>query len=100
MSEEKLIVAKMLSGEEIIGKVVPENSEELVLTDILAIVYIQQQDGRTGWMFQPYSPLTGAVKRINQDHITFVTEASDQLIEAYKKVTSPIVTPNKGLVLG
>jgi len=104
MSEEsaigKTLVVKLITGEEIIGKVVDLKQGAIALENVFGIGYQQSQEGRIGFGFMPYSPLSVDPKFINMNHIIFACEPKEGLQQAYNQQTGAIITPNKSIITG
>lgn len=101
-----IVVLKLVSGEEVIGtasenNLPNEHSDFVELENVLSVqLTMNQQTGKIGFGFLPYSPLTEDKKKFKKEHIMQINKPKDTLENAYKDLTGQIITPNKGLLLG
>ena len=95
--EVKLL--RMQSGEEVVAEMVREGEYTYELSN--PIVMVPGRDGNIG--FAPWCPLVSKeVKTITvrASHVTYVTLPTEQVVENYLEIFSPIITPNnKGLII-
>ena len=93
---------KLISGEELVGEVVHEEADHIVLQNPLAIMIQRAQDGNLGIGFVPFAPYLG--KGVNfefkLDKLLFVKEVDDQMKNQYNSIFGGIVTPPKQLIIG
>ena len=97
-----IAVIKLITTEELIGKVETFTADAIALENVLGVGY--QMDphtpGKIGFGFIPFSPMTtGKVKHFDRIHVVMVDEPTGQLKQAYEQATGAIVTPNKTLIL-
>lgn len=92
---------KLISGEELIGELLYEDSDHIVLKNVLAIMIRQDQQGNLGVGFIPFAPYAGknASFEFKLDKLTFVVEVDDQMRNQYNSIFGGIVTPPKTLIL-
>jgi hypothetical protein len=94
-----VLVIKLSSGEEILGKVVDvKENTAIALQNTLAIGYERDNKGQIGYGFIPWGPLVSDVKFINMNHIIYASEPKDSLAQAYNQATGAIVTPSKQII--
>lgn len=92
---------KLVSGEELIGEVIFEETDHIVLKNVLAILIRQDQQGNLGVGFLPFAPYVGknASFEFKKDKLTFAMEVDDQMRNQYNSIFGGIVTPPKTLIL-
>lgn len=96
-------IVRLVSGEEIIGKVNEvfsgERRTHLILKDIL-VMFAGSERGTIGIMpYLPYADLKDGLK-IAEENVVFAVVPQDKLLEQYTQAFSKVVTPpKKGLVL-
>jgi len=95
MSDTKLI--RLTSGEDVIATLLSEDDESITIEN--AIVAIPAGKGELG--FAPWSPLLS--KEVNQltvskRFIIYLAEPITQLVDQYKQMFSPIITPSTDII--
>lgn len=92
---------KLISGEELVGEVIHEEDNTLVLKNVLAIMIQRAQDGNLGIGFVPFAPYLGKGVSFDfdKDKLQFVKEVDDQMKNQYNSIFGGIVTPPKTLIL-
>jgi hypothetical protein len=92
---------KLNSGEELVGEVMVEDSNEIVLKNVLAILIQRNQDGNLGIGFVPFAPYLGkgVTFEFALDKLIFVKEVDDAMKNQYNSIFGGIVTPPKQLIL-
>ena len=90
---------RMQSGEEVVAELVEDKGEALVLAN--PIVMVPGRDGNIG--FAPWCPLVAEdVKQIEvrSSFTVYVTLPNDQVVQNYKEIFCPIITPqNAGKII-
>ena len=84
---------RMQSGEEVVADLVEDRGETLVLSN--PIVMVPGRDGTVG--FAPWAPLLAEdVKEleIRASFTVYLSLPNDDIVENYKKIFSPIITPS------
>ena len=99
----KVIVLKLLSGEELIGKVdeIPGAGDRIIsITEPLAIQLQRQQNGDVGVGLLPFMPYMD-VKTVTfkSEHVMCVSEVDEKFKNQYNSIFGGIVTPPKKLLL-
>lgn len=94
----KVVVLKLSTGEEVIGKVSGENHEELFLEFALGLNYQMQDEGKLGFAFFPYGPLVDKNKNFRKAHVVWQAPPLDGLLNAYNQATSQIMTPSDKII--
>ncbi|WVQ00011.1 hypothetical protein [Synechococcus phage MA10] len=82
---------KMQSGEDVVAELLREEGDRLVISNPIVMVPQGQQVG-----FAPWSPfLSEDVKElsIRESYTVYVSEPKEAVIENYKGIFSPIITP-------
>ena len=82
---------KMQSGEDVVAELIREEGDRLVISNPIVMVPQGQQVG-----FAPWSPfLSDSVKElsIRESYTVYVSEPKETVIENYKGIFSPIITP-------
>lgn len=93
---------KLVSGEELVGDVVYEEPDHIVMQNVLAIMLHRTQDGNLNVGFVPFAPYLG--KGVNfefkLDKLLFVKEVDDQMKNQYNSIFGGVVVPPKTLIVG
>lgn len=92
---------KLISGEELVGEVVFEENDKILLKNVLAIMIQRDAQGNLGIGFVPFAPYLGksATFEFLKDKLQFVNEVDDQMKNQYNSIFGGIVTPPKTLIL-
>ena len=84
---------KMLSGEDVVAELVEiKGRDSIVISN--PIIMVPQQDGQVG--MAPWSPFKDQnVKEleVSRNYVAYITEPISSLVENYKQIFSPIITP-------
>ncbi len=96
----KVMVFKLVTGEEVIGKIVDMKDTAIGIENTLQIGYQDNGKGGMGFGFMPWGPLVVGVKYINANHVVYVSAPRDELLSAFNQATSQIVVPAKQLITG
>jgi hypothetical protein len=102
---------KLLSGEELIGEVVHEETVKsgtddiligIVLKNIVAIMMQRSPNGDLTIGFVPFAPYCGkdATFEFSVQNCVFIKEVDMQMANQYNSIFGGIVTPPKSLILG
>ena len=90
MTDIKLV--RLSTGEELLAKQISETTFEDVC------IIIPQGQGNLGIMqFMPYADYDKI--EFKDNHIMFITEAKEQLLNEYKKVYGGVMTPPKKKII-
>lgn len=93
-------LVKLVSGEELIGKITALNADIVTLDKPLGVGYEMKQPGKIGFGFLPYLPMAkGDARSFDRSHVINIVEPNDQLAQAYEQATSMIAVPNRSLLL-
>lgn len=96
------VVVKLVTGEELIGKLSQFTAERITLEKPVGVGYQMDPNtpGKIGFGFLPFAPM---VKQVNfsfdRSHVVYEAEPNDQLKSAYEQATGAIITPNKSLIV-
>lgn len=94
-----VLVIKLVTSEEIVGKVNYNDNSIEVLKPLL-LVLGQKQDGSFTHQIVPFALSVKDHKlNIHKDKVVFMEAANDDLVAAYQQATGDIMTPPKGLVI-
>lgn len=87
---------KFTTGEEVIVTVVSQDDRTITFKDGLTMVYTKDgfQPIPFAMLINEHTPITVSV-----DKVIYITDASNELTENYKKQMSPIIQPNKGGII-
>ena len=84
---------KMQSGEDVVAEVLREEEGRLVIAN--PIVMVPQAQGQVG--FAPWSPFLDDTEAkelsIRESYTVYVAEPKPAVVENYKGIFSPIITP-------
>lgn len=84
-------------GVEVIGNVLEEDDQKLVMEHVLALNFepTQGADGKTAMSFGfvPFSPLTEKKKEFRKNSVVLITEPRQGLRNAYQQATGSVLTP-------
>lgn len=101
MSPEKIMIARLSTGEELICTVAEESTSSrgtvYHMTDI-AILIPTEANSLGLAPFVPYSKAPTEGITIAEKDVMFVTEPVDQLKQQYQNMFSKIMTPEQGIV--
>ncbi len=98
MSDIKLL--KLVSGEEIVCKVVNDGDLTLRVEDCILVGFQPDpQTGKMGIAVMPWAPSAKFPVEIDKDKVIFVAEASDGAQAAHGQAFSRIMTGPQGLTL-
>jgi hypothetical protein len=98
---KELLIIKLTSGEEIMGKIMPSGDDEVILNKNFQIFIIPHEDGRQEIGMMPYHIHTNLHERLpmKKQHILFDYKPSQQMVDLYNRFTSPIIQAgNSGLI--
>lgn len=93
---------KLISGEELVGEVVHEESGVTTLKNVLMIMIQRDKEGNLNIGFVPFAPYLGKdiTFDFSRENVIFVKEVDTQMTNMYNSVFGGIVTPPKNLILG
>lgn len=90
---------KLVTGEEIIAKVIKSNATEHILEDAVSLVYQSTNDGRMTAGFAPYMPYAEGSIFLNPTTVISSTDQiKDKVIEQYHRVFSDIILAPAGAI--
>lgn len=94
--EKDIVIIKIVTGDEVIGRLEGENSEELRVKKPRLLVLTNEGSNLIPALI-PWSPFIDDTKTIsiNKDTVVFVTKASNTLRNFYIEETSSIVVPGQ-----
>lgn len=96
---ENIKLFKIMTGEEIIAKVIKSSDTEYVLEDAVSLVYQSTNDGRMTAGFAPYMPYAEGSIILNPNTVISSTdEIKDKVIEQYRRVFSDIILAPAGVI--
>jgi len=97
MSEVKIV--RMITGEDVIGKVL-RHGEIVEVEKAFVIIPMQHQPGKpVQLMMTPYMPYSADEKIIFADNkVVTIVKPKDDILKSYQANTSSILTPNKELI--
>jgi hypothetical protein len=95
-----LQVLRLISGEELIGEVNIDlgGSEYNIDTPIIILPSQDPQTGKLRVGMAPWVPYLEGPFNINKNLVMFVTNPDSQLMDNYKRATSPVVVPPQTLI--
>lgn len=95
MKEVKLV--RLSSGEEILAQVVGETVDSIRIEKPIALY--AAEEGKIGFM--PYIPYTKAADGldIKHQHVLYMVDPIDQILDQYNQATSSIVTQPQGIIV-
>jgi hypothetical protein len=88
----------MMNGEEIMATLVMEDHDSYQIKNPIAPAG-DIGGGRIGFMPWSFMSKQGTVFVINKEHVIFVAEPNDDLLQAYQQQFSEIITPKTNPVL-
>jgi adenosine deaminase len=92
----EVMTIKLMSGEEVIGKIVSETDDEIELSNPLSVAPNPQG---MGLMPSLFTSSTDVVK-LNTSNITMYAKTDENVALKYIEATSGIQIPSKKIVLG
>ncbi len=98
MNHETIELIRLQSNEMIVAEVVSESDGFLTLKEPIALV--PTKEGTVS--FVPWSPLgeLGSEVRMSTTNVVYYTTPNKELIQNYKEIFSPIITPqNSGKII-
>lgn len=102
MSDDAIKLIKLVSGEEVVCKVVSDQDLTLIVTECILVGFqTDPNTGKTGIAVYPWCPSAKFPLDIDKDKIMFVADAADGAIAAHKQAFTRIQTlgPTTGLTL-
>jgi len=97
----EVTIFKLVSGEEIIGKITSVESGIFYINKPLLVVTDFSDQSGPRFAFMPWGMLTeGDVKKISEDHIIYVAAAKDNAAQNYNAAVGDIVVAPKTLITG
>jgi hypothetical protein len=94
MSELRLF--KLISGEEVVGKVVNETDSVVELDNAVALVYHQVAEGKMSVGFAPFMPYAEGAVKLKQTSVAASAPPTDQIAQEHIRVFSGIVVAPAG----
>ena len=93
-------VFKMISGEEVMGKIIEEQDGFYMLKQPASIMMTDQGGGKVGVGIAPYMPYAKEKQiQINKLAIAAVGSAADELEAEYQRIFGHgLITPPKGII--
>lgn len=89
MSDHGILVLKLVNSDELIGKYVNEDENNIYLNDIVQLQSIYDPDAKTSRIVMlPYTPFSNPNELgtgINKGHITYVNKFKDKFVKYYLK---------------
>lgn len=101
----KLLVMKLVTGEDVFGEIESESETEFVIVNPVGIAVVRGKDGQPNIGFAPF-PLhaeqkTGATVAINKKSVVYSYVPAEDFINNYNQIFgSGIVLPSKTLITG
>lgn len=94
-TEPKILILRLISGEEIVGKVKKTETNFIVEKPYQLIVNRQQSAEHVGLAVVPYCKFNiNATIELQNNHVIFSHNAPEQIEKAYSEQTSGLVLPN------
>lgn len=101
MSNVKIF--KLITGEEVVGNVVSDDSEtnfSYTVKDTVLLILQQTQQG-FGVSLVPWAHgVENGIVTLQVEHTMYVATPKKELLEMYEKAFSPITLPTKSLITG
>lgn len=98
MKVNDIVLFKLVTNEEIIGKVISESTWELQIDDVVAVVYQQTDKGMTSG-FAPFMPHSEGTITLYTNSIVGVGKVHPEVLKNYNTLFSNIVVPNSKIVV-
>lgn len=95
---------RLVSGEEIIGKVITQTETELSVKEPLVFRIFADKGGAPQLSFQPYvhcafgKKAEQEIKSFKTAHCMDIDDANDEIVGFYQQYTGSIITPPTGLI--
>lgn len=89
---------RMSSGEDIVADVINISHEFVTIENGIQPVPV----GNGNINFAPWSPLINKTKKeikINRQFVVYIEECDDSVVDQYVQMFSPIITPEKKLIM-
>jgi hypothetical protein len=102
LKKNDIFAAKLVSGEEIVGRIVEIDHKTVKLTKPLAISLMAHPQHREPVVAPvPWTLATddNDVLEINRDHFLFITKARAEILNSYMQATSSLQIPSKGSII-
>jgi hypothetical protein len=97
IKDNEVYTFKLVSGEEIVTKVLGSDTDYIYITEPLAVGPGQQGPVLMQGLF---TSVPGAKVSLNIKHIAMIADTEDGIRQRYIKVTTGIDVPSKKLILG
>jgi hypothetical protein len=102
----KLLVMKLVTGEEVFGEIEAESETEFVIVNPVAIAVVRGKDGQPNIGFAPF-PLhaeqkTGATVAISKKSVVYSYVPAEDFINNYNQIfgSGIVLPPTKSLITG
>jgi hypothetical protein len=92
-------VLKIVTGEEIIGEVVSDDTNVICLKNIVAIVLQPTRDGKLSFGFIPWGSMIDGSITLKYSDLVYSGNPTEDLLNNYNSMFSGIVTPPKNLIV-
>ena len=92
-------VFKNIAGEDMIGEVIDSKHGEYYYINNPANIVLQETESGVRVAIAPVMPFAKGAIKVYIHSIAIVATPADAMIEEYKRVYSPIITPKPGIIL-
>lgn len=102
LKKNDILAGKLVSGEEIVAKVVEINNTTVKITKPLAISLMQHPSHREPVVAPvPWTLATpdDAILEMNRNHFLFITKARPEILNSYMQATTGLQLPGKGSII-
>lgn len=97
---ENIFAIRLLTGEEIIGKIEQESPEEYIVEAPVQLLQIPQENGSVGMGLAPYMQhCENAAVALRKSAISVMAAPKDTLKQKYCEMTGSIIVPSSKIQL-
>jgi len=102
----KILVMKLVTGEEVLGEIESESESEFVVCNPVGIAIVRGKDGQPNVGFAPF-PLhaeqkTGATVALNKKSVVYSYVPAEDFVNNYNQIfgSGIVLPPTKSLITG
>lgn len=102
MSDDRIYILKLTSGEDVIGEILDDNDFYVSVKNPIKIA-IAMQKGQPSVGFQPFPMFSDEQEKlfpIGKLSVVYSYKANQEFIDGYKQVFSSLIMPNKQILTG
>lgn len=94
-----IILIKLISGEELIGTMVGEDTVDTIrLKDTVTIAYHPSGEGKMSAGFAPHMPYAEGTLTLFKSAVAFKADVKEDMLNEYKRIFGHIIIPTQSIV--